>query len=70
LAPTVPAVAVVLAARALEGSGRGPGIALAELALYLVVCAAATWAAERTLLREVRGYLRGALAAPRPAAAP
>jgi len=69
LAPTVPAAALVLASRALESSGRGLGTALAELALYLVVCTAATWAVERTLLREVSGYLRGALAS-RPAAAP
>jgi O-antigen/teichoic acid export membrane protein len=69
LAPTVPAVAAVLGLRAVESSSRGLGAALAELALYLVICAVATWAVERTLLREVGGYLRGALASP-PAAAP
>jgi hypothetical protein len=56
----VPAVAAVLAVRAATDAGRSPGLALAELALYLAVTIVATWAIERPLLREVRGYLRGA----------
>jgi hypothetical protein len=37
---------------------RSPGVAIVELALYSVLTIAATWAVERDLLREVRGYLR------------
>ncbi|HEV2752728.1 MAG TPA: oligosaccharide flippase family protein [Solirubrobacteraceae bacterium] len=60
LAPSVPAVVVVLGLRALEGAGpRGVLAAVAELALYLAVTAAATLAFERPLLREALGYLRG-----------
>jgi O-antigen/teichoic acid export membrane protein len=59
LAPSVPAVAAVLAARALDGPHRTVGVALAELGLYLAVTAAATWVFERDLLREAVGYLRG-----------
>jgi O-antigen/teichoic acid export membrane protein len=59
VAPTVPAAAAVLAARALESGERTGGVALAELALYLAVTVAATAILERPLLREVAGYLRG-----------
>ena len=59
VAPTVPAAALVLAVRAAGGLERSLGLALAELALYLVVTIAATAALERPLLREVVGYLRG-----------
>ena len=59
LLPTVPAVAAVLAVRALEPFERGGAVALAELALYLAVTVVATWFAERALLREVLGYVRG-----------
>jgi O-antigen/teichoic acid export membrane protein len=58
LTPTVPAVVAVLVVRAVEPFSRTPAVALAELALYLGVTAAATWLAERALLREVLGYLR------------
>jgi O-antigen/teichoic acid export membrane protein len=58
VAPTVPAVAVVLGLRALEGFERTLGVALAEMAVYLAVTALATWALERSLLREAAGYLR------------
>jgi O-antigen/teichoic acid export membrane protein len=58
IAPTVPAVAVVLAVRSVEHVDRSVGVALAELALYLLVTAAATLAFERPLLREAVGYLR------------
>jgi O-antigen/teichoic acid export membrane protein len=66
--PSVPAVAVVLGARLLEGSTeRTLALAAGELASYLAVTALATWAFERDLLREALGYLRrrsGAVAAP------
>ena len=58
LAPTVPAAAAVLLARAAEDGARSSGTAVAELALFAIVCAIATWALERPLLREAFGYLR------------
>ena len=58
IVPCLPAVAVVLAVRQLETADRTPALALAELALFLLVTAAVTWAAERSLLREMWGYLR------------
>jgi PST family polysaccharide transporter len=58
IAPTIPAVGAVLLLRAAI-PGRSLGSALAELALYVLVTAAATWLTERSLLREVVGYLRG-----------
>jgi O-antigen/teichoic acid export membrane protein len=64
IAPSVPAAAAVLGMRAVTDLDRSSSLALAELALYLAVTVAATWAFERPLLREVRGYLR---AAPGPA---
>ncbi len=64
IAPSVPAVAAVLAVRAASDADRSAGLALAELGLYLAVTVLATWLVERQLLREVRGYLR---AAPGPA---
>jgi polysaccharide transporter, PST family len=57
IAPTVPAVAAVLAVRALDGE-RSVGVALGELTLYAAVTVAATVVFERELLREVLGYLR------------
>jgi O-antigen/teichoic acid export membrane protein len=60
IAPTVPAAAAVLGLRVATDADRSPGVALGELAVYLVITAAATWLIERSLLREVRGYLRGA----------
>ncbi|MEX2195985.1 MAG: oligosaccharide flippase family protein [Thermoleophilaceae bacterium] len=62
--PTVPAVAVVLAARALESGERGAGHAAAELTVYLAVTIVATLMFERALLREMVGYLRGVRPAP------
>jgi O-antigen/teichoic acid export membrane protein len=59
LAPAVPGVAAVLGLRALVD---GPETVLqlaAELGLYLAVTLAATVVAERVLLREAVGYLRG-----------
>jgi polysaccharide transporter, PST family len=64
IAPTIPAVAAVLALRAAGNLDRTLGIALGELALYVAVTAAATWVFERDLLREAVGYLRGGGAAP------
>jgi PST family polysaccharide transporter len=58
IAPTLPAVGAVLALRAVI-PGRSLGTAAAEMALYVVTTAAATWVTERPLLREVVGYLRG-----------
>ena len=59
LIPSVPAIGAVLAVRALESGDRSAGIAIAELAGYLLLTLAATWAAERELLREALGYLTG-----------
>jgi len=56
--PTVPAVAVTLAARALLDAERTPLLAAGELVLYLGVTAVATLVFERKLLREAVGYLR------------
>jgi O-antigen/teichoic acid export membrane protein len=66
IAPTVPAVAAVLAARALLSAERSLALAAAELLLYLAVTALATFLLERALLREALGYLRRR-AAPAPA---
>ncbi|MDX6699300.1 MAG: hypothetical protein QOE65_2697 [Solirubrobacteraceae bacterium] len=57
-APTLPAVAAVLAMRLVESDERTIEAALAELVLYVAVTAAATWALERDLVREAVGYLR------------
>lgn len=75
VAPTVPAAAVVLVARALDGSRRTPAAAAAELAAYVVVTVIATAFTERELLAEVLGYLSrrgggGAPSPPQPAEAP
>ena len=58
VAPTVPAVAAVLAVRAVAQPPRTLAQALAELGLDALVTATATWFSERTLLRELAGYLR------------
>jgi O-antigen/teichoic acid export membrane protein len=57
--PTAPAVLVVLAARLFEPAHRGVGIAIGELAAYVLATAVATWIFERELIREVIGYVRG-----------
>jgi O-antigen/teichoic acid export membrane protein len=56
--PTIPAAVAVLLARLAEPWDRSLGLAVCELALYLVVTAVATWVFERGLLREAVGYLR------------
>jgi polysaccharide transporter, PST family len=64
VAPTMPAVAVVAGMRSLEaGVDRSLGLALAELAVFLAVTLVATVVLERSLLREVAGYLRGSVGA-------
>ena len=61
IAPTVPAAAVVLAARLAESGQRTAGEALAELAAYALVTVVATLRFEGPLVREALGYLRGGL---------
>jgi O-antigen/teichoic acid export membrane protein len=58
IAPSVPAAAVVLAVRFADPAHRTLGIALAELALYVLATVAATMLFERPLMREVAGYMR------------
>jgi hypothetical protein len=68
-APTVPAAAVVLALRwGTDAAGvRPPGLALAEVVLFVAVTLATTASLERRLLREMLGYLRsGGIGTPRP----
>lgn len=67
ITPTVPAVAIVLLARAVEGGERQGYVVVAELVAYAAVTIAATWIAERKLLREVIGYLRPQPTRPRAA---
>ncbi len=58
MAPTVPAVLAVVAARALEAGERTLLMAFGELSLFLAVATAATVALEGPLLREAMAYLR------------
>lgn len=58
LAPSVPPVALVLAARATLGFPESLPAALALLGLYAAVTVALTAVLERALLREMLGYLR------------
>jgi PST family polysaccharide transporter len=64
IAPTIPAVAAVLVARLLEGPERSAEVVIVELVLYTLATVLATWFAERALLKEVAGYLRGASRTP------
>jgi O-antigen/teichoic acid export membrane protein len=57
--PTLPATAVVLLAHGLAPRGRTLGLAVAELAVYLIITVAATWYLESDLLREAAGVVRG-----------
>jgi O-antigen/teichoic acid export membrane protein len=58
--PTIPAAAVVLLARLVEGGAhRTPVMAAAELVAYVAVTVVATWLLEGRLLREMAGYLLG-----------
>ncbi len=56
--PTVPAAACVLVMRLAEAHRRSLGIALAELGIYLLVTAVATWYLESPLLREAVSLVR------------
>jgi O-antigen/teichoic acid export membrane protein len=56
--PTIPAVGAVLLMRALESGTRIEAAAFGELAVYIVVTLTATPLFERSLLREVYGYLK------------
>ena len=58
IAPTVPAVASVLALRFIEGADRGLGTVIGELLAYAAVTVAAAALLERSLIREVLAYLR------------
>jgi O-antigen/teichoic acid export membrane protein len=58
IAPTIPAAAIVLLVRFAEPE-RTFAIAASEVALYIAVTSIATWAFERSLLREVLDYVRG-----------
>ena len=60
IAPSVPAAGAVLLFRAVTDLDRSPELAFGEFGLYVMVTVAATWLFERSLLREVRGYLGGA----------
>jgi O-antigen/teichoic acid export membrane protein len=55
--PTIPAVALVAALRAVEAAPRGGVAALLEFGAYALATVAATLLFERRLLGEVRGYL-------------
>ena len=55
--PTVPAVVIVLAARAVIET-RTPALFLAELVAFVAIIATVTWHTERALIREAAGYLR------------
>jgi len=58
IVPTIPAVAAVLGVRLAFDAERSGAIALAEVCLYVAVTVAATLVVERSLIREVLGYLR------------
>jgi O-antigen/teichoic acid export membrane protein len=58
IAPSIPALAVVLGMRVVETGDRTLGIAAMELVVYVVTTVVATAYFERALLREVFGYLR------------
>jgi O-antigen/teichoic acid export membrane protein len=58
IGPSIPAAGAVGLMRLVEASHRTAGIAVAEIAIYLVVTLAATLTFERPLLKEVGGYVR------------
>src|SRR4051812_27142134 len=62
-APVLPAAGAVLLARMLESGTRTSLMAASELAIFVVVTIGATALFERSLLREVLGYLRRRTAA-------
>jgi O-antigen/teichoic acid export membrane protein len=62
IAPSIPPALAVLAFRALSDLPDTAGLALLELAGYLILSGITTYLFERPLLREVVGYLRGSRA--------
>jgi O-antigen/teichoic acid export membrane protein len=62
IAPSIPPALAVLAFRALSDLPDTAGLALLELAGYLILSAITTYLFERPLLREVMGYLRASRA--------
>jgi O-antigen/teichoic acid export membrane protein len=62
IGPSLPALALVLAIRPLEGGPRTGLVAVAEIGVFLGTLAIGTWLAERTLLSEAVGYLKRARA--------
>jgi O-antigen/teichoic acid export membrane protein len=58
ITPSIPPLAIVLGMRLLEPGDRALGIAVAELVVYVVATISFTIVFERTLLREILGYLR------------
>ena len=60
--------ALVLLLRLVASWDRTPGVAIGELAVYVVMTGAATWLLERGLLLEAVGYLRRRRPAPAPGA--
>jgi hypothetical protein len=57
--PTVPATATVLLIREASGAPRSATAFVIEAVVFVVVLAIGVFIAERTLVREVMGYLRG-----------
>jgi O-antigen/teichoic acid export membrane protein len=58
VAPTLPALGITLGMRALWTGPRTLQMAIAELVVYTLTTIAFTWVFERSLMREVIGYLR------------
>jgi polysaccharide transporter, PST family len=58
IAPSVPAAVLVLGLRLVEPMQRTGGVALAEIGIYIAATVAGTLLFERSLMREVGGYLR------------
>jgi len=69
LAPTAPAIGLVVVLRLVESGERTALVAAGEVALYLAVTAGATLLFERRLVSEALGYLRGGPSPLRSAAA-
>jgi O-antigen/teichoic acid export membrane protein len=65
--PSLPAVVVVLLIRSADGGARSGAVAAAEALAYLAVLGLGVFVAERSLVREVVGYLRRAAVSRSPA---
>ena len=59
VAPVVPPVVLIAILRVIEAGHRTLPLALFEVALFAVGAALCTWAFERSLVRELVGYVRG-----------